>query len=119
MSIQSVRFCRPLGSLVPSALVPLLMRRAALPFCLLVSPYRLVSHRLALRPVVRVDRRGAISCLPRLPHSFPWIACRACSMPHERRDEMMDEMMSRPLLAFFLLFLSPYPLLPVLVDLLT
>lgn len=30
----------------------------------------------------------------------------------------MDEMMSRPLLAFILLFLSPCPLSPVLVGLL-
>ena len=67
------------------------------------------------RPASRVDERGGMSCLPRLSSSLS-LAAFIRNRCHVRRAEIMDEMMSRLLLASFL-SLSPDPLLPVLVGL--
>ena len=107
------------GSPVMSA-----MRHGPSPTCLLCSspfpspaaPYRPAARFptvSSLRPVLRVDERGAISCLPCLSSSLS-VAVFMRVRCHERRDEMM----SRPLRACFLsFFLSPFSLFPALIGL--
>ena len=86
--------------------VPLIRRPPVSPRCPL--PRRLVYPPRSLVSMGG-ERLVALLCLV----SFSAIAFMRVRC-HERRDEMMDEMMSRPLLAFILSFLSPDPLLRVL-----
>lgn len=88
--------------------------RACLPHSALFAcchSYRLAARSPAvspLRPASRVEERGAISCLPCLSSSFS-VAVSMRVRCHERRAEMMDEMMSRTLLASFFSFSRPAP----------